>query len=136
LLVAYIAVLAMHGHTIIKPMIRLGEVQCTHEKLELIAPCLEIISLLFNFMLFFKVMVTFYIKETLKFKCPSLSIKRPDSQTNDVFLMQNGLKSRYFVSIALKLCIKIGHQKPSGRPGGFQLHGTLQLQVYAGGISL
>jgi hypothetical protein len=51
-------------------MIRLGEVQCTHVKLELIATCLVIISVLFpthcctfhNFIFFFKIIVTFYVK--------------------------------------------------------------------------
>ena len=62
-------------------MIRLGEVQCTHEKPELIATCLVIQSLLFNFMFLFKIIAKFCIKETLTFKCPSPSIKRPDSQT-------------------------------------------------------
>jgi len=51
-------------------MIGLGEVQCTHEELELIATCLVIISVLFptqcfafhNFIFFFKIIVTFYVK--------------------------------------------------------------------------
>jgi hypothetical protein len=50
--------------------------------------------------------------------------------------MQNGVKSRYFISVSLQLCIRIGHQKTSGKPGGLQLHGILQLQVCANGIIL